>query len=118
MYRLAGVEITRPNQVWAADVTFIPMRAGFAYLVAIMDVYSRKVLAWRLSNTQSARFCVDALQEAITLYGTPEIFNSDQGSQFTSAAFTSVLEAHGVTISMDGRGRWIDNAWASYCTPL
>jgi len=110
-YRLAGVEISRPNQVWVADVTFIPMRAGFAYLVAIMDVYSRKVLAWRLSNTQSARFCVDALREAITLFGTPEIFNSDQGSQFTSSAFTSVLEAHGVTISMDGRGRWIDNVF-------
>ena len=110
-YRLAGVSISRPNQVWAADVTFIPMPAGFAYLVAIMDVFSRKVLAWRLSNTQSARFCVDALQEAITLFGTPEIFNSDQGSQFTSSAFTSVLEAHGVTISMDGRGRWIDNVF-------
>jgi len=110
-YRLAGVSISRPNQVWAADVTFIPMRAGFAYLVAIMDVFSRKVLAWRLSNTQSARFCVDALQEAITRFGTPEIFNSDQGSQFTSSAFTSVLEEHGVTISMDGRGRWIDNVF-------
>ncbi len=110
-YRLAGVDIARPNQVWAADVTFIPMRAGFAYLVAIMDVYSRKVLAWRLSNTQSARFCVDALQEALALHGTPEIFNSDQGAQFTSSAFTGVLEAAGVTISMDGRGRWIDNVF-------
>jgi len=110
-YRLAGVDIVRPNQAWAADVTFIPMAAGFAYLVAIMDVFSRKVLAWRLSNTQSARFCVDALHEAIARYGTPEIFNSDQGSQFTSSAFTGVLEAHGVTISMDGRGRWIDNVF-------
>jgi len=110
-YLLAGVEISRPNQVWAADVTFNPMAAGFAYLVAIMDVFSRKVLAWRLSNTQSPRFFVDAPHESITRYGTPEVFNSDQGSQFTSSAFTSVLEAHGVTISMDGRGRWIDNVF-------
>jgi putative transposase len=110
-YRLAGVEISRPNQVWVADVTFIPMAAGFAYLVAIMDVFSRKVLAWRLSNTQHARFCVEALREAMALYGTPEVFNSDQGSQFTSREFTSVLEEKGVTISMDGRGRWIDNVF-------
>ena len=110
-YRLAGVDISRPNQVWATDVTYIPMAAGFAYLVAIMDVFSRKVLAWRLSNTQDARFCVEALQEALALHGTPEVFNSDQGSQFTSREFTSVLEAKGVTISMDGRGRWIDNVF-------
>ena len=110
-YRLAGVAITKPNQVWAADVTFIPMAAGFAYLVAIMDVHSRKILSWRLSNTQAARFCVEALQEALALYGTPEVFNSDQGSQFTSREFTSILEAKGVTISMDGRGRWIDNVF-------
>jgi len=110
-YRLAGVDITRPNQVWATDLTYIPMAAGFGYLVAIMDVFSRKVLAWRLSNTQDARFCVEALQEALALYGTPEVFNSDQGSQFTSRDFTSVLEAQGVTISMDGKGRWIDNVF-------
>jgi putative transposase len=110
-YLLNGVSVERANHVWSADITFIPMAAGFAYLVAIMDVYSRKVLAWRLSNTQSARFCVDALQEALALHGPPEIFNSDQGAQFTSSAFTGVLEAAGVVISMDGRGRWIDNVF-------
>jgi len=110
-YLLAGVPISRPNQVWAADVTFIPMPAGFAYLVAILDVFSRRVLAWRLSNTMEARFCVDALQEALELHGAPEVFNTDQGSQFTSRDFTSVLEARGVAISMDGRGRWIDNVF-------
>jgi putative transposase len=110
-YLLADVPITRPNQVWAADITFIPMPAGFAYLVAILDVFSRRVLAWRLSNTMEARFCVEALQEALELHGTPEVFNTDQGSQFTSRDFTSVLEAHAVAISMDGRGRWIDNVF-------
>ena len=102
-YLLAGVSITRPNQVWAADITFIPMPAGFAYLVAILDVFSRRVLAWRLSNTMEARFCVEALQEALELHGVPEVFNTDQGSQFTSRDFTGVLEARGVAISMDGR---------------
>jgi putative transposase len=117
-YLLAGVPITRANQVWCADLTFIPMPAGFAYLVAIMDVYSRKILAWRLSNTSDARFCTEALEEALGAFGRPEIFNTDQGSQFTGRAFTSVLEREGVRISMDGKGRWIDKAWASYCTPL
>jgi putative transposase len=110
-YLLAGVPIERPNQVWAADITFIPMPVGFAYLVAILDVYSRRVLAWRLSNTMESRFCVEALEEAIELHGVPEVFNTDQGSQFTSADFTSVLEGHGVAISMDGKGRWIDNVF-------
>ena len=110
-YLLADVPISRPNQVWAADLTFIPMPAGFAYLVAILDVYSRRVLAWRLSNTMEARFCVDALHEAIERHAVPEVFNTDQGSQFTSTDFTSVLEGHGVAISMDGRGRWIDNVF-------
>jgi len=87
------------------------MPAGFAYLVAILDVFSRRVLAWRLSNTMEARFCVEALEDAIALYGVPEVFNTDQGSQFTSRDFTSVLEAHGVAISMDGKGRWIDNVF-------
>jgi putative transposase len=110
-YLLAGVPIDRPNQVWASDITFIPMPSGFAYLVAILDVFSRRVLSWRLSNTMEARFCVDALDEAIALHGAPEVFNTDQGSQFTSSEFTSVLEGHGVAISMDGRGRWIDNVF-------
>lgn len=110
-YLLAGVEITRPNQVWCTDITFIPMSAGFCYLVAIMDVFSRKVLAWQLSNTMDTRFCVEVLEEAMARYGLPEVFNSDQGSQFTSRAFTGVLEARGVKISMDGRGRWIDNVF-------
>ena len=110
-YLLNEVEINRPNQVWAADITFVPMAAGFAYLVAIMDVYSRKILAWRVSNTPDARMCVDALEEAMTRFGTPEMFNTDQGSQFTSLAFTSVLEEAGIRISMDGKGRWIDNVF-------
>ena len=110
-YLLGGVEITRPNQVWVSDLTYIPMRAGFAYLVAIMDAYSRRILSWRLSNTADARFCVDALHEALACHGRPEIFNSDQGSTFTSLAFTGVLEEHNVKISMDGKGRWIDNVF-------
>jgi len=110
-YLLAGVEIDHPNLVWATDITFIPMAAGFAYLVAIMDVHSRRILSWRLSNTPDARFCIDALQEALERYGPPEIFNSDQGSQFTSTAFTRVLEEAGIRISMDGKGRWIDNVF-------
>lgn len=110
-YLLNGVPIERSNHVWSADITFIPMAAGFAYLVAIMDVGSRRILSWRLSNTPDARFCVEALEEALSAFGRPEIFNSDQGAQFTSNAFTSVLEAHGVQISMDGKGRWLDNVW-------
>lgn len=110
-YLLADVPITRPNHVWVADITFIPMPAGFAYLVAILDVFSRRVLAWRLSNTLDARFCIEALQEALTLFGKPEVFNTDQGSQFTSGDFVRALEVAGVKISMDGRGRWIDNVF-------
>ncbi|GAA6203202.1 hypothetical protein NBRC116599_44290 [Aquicoccus sp. SU-CL01552] len=108
-YLLKGLAITRPNQVWCADISYIPMRRGFLYLVAIMDWYSRKVLSWRLSNSMDAGFCIEALREALAKYGTPEIFNTDQGSQFTSADFTDVLNDAQVKISMDGRGRWIDN---------
>jgi len=108
-YRLAGLKIERPNQVWAADLTYLPMAHGFLYLVAIMDWYSRKVLAWRVSNSMDSAFCVEALSEALERYGAPQIFNTDQGAQFTSAAFTGVLKDHQVTISMDGRGRWLDN---------
>ena len=108
-YQLKGLEITRPNQVWCADITYIPMRRGFLYLVAIMDWATRKVLSWRLSNTMEADFCVEALREAMARHGRPEIFNTDQGSQFTSFEFTQVLKDTGVNISMDGRGRWIDN---------
>lgn len=108
-YRLRGLAIDRPNQVWCSDITYLPMAHGFLYLVAVMDWYSRKVLSWRLSNTMDPGFCVDALRAAIDTYGVPEIFNSDQGSQFTSDAFTGVLNQHGITISMDGRGRWMDN---------
>ncbi len=108
-YLLRGVEVTRANQVWTTDVTYIPMARGFLYLVVIMDWFSRNVLAWRLSNTLDVRFCVEALEEALDRYGTPSIFNSDQGAQFTAADFTDVLKAHGVQISMDGKGRCMDN---------
>ncbi len=108
-YLLRGVEVTRPNQVWSTDITYIRLPQGFVYLVAIMDWYSRKVLAWQLSNTMDSAFCVNCLEQAIKTYGTPEIFNTDQGAQFTSADFTGVLSQHGVTISMDGRGRALDN---------
>jgi len=110
-YLLRGVEISRANQVWAADITYLPMAKGFCYLVAIMDWASRRVLAWRLSNTLDASFCTEALEEAIRKYGKPEIFNTDQGSQFTSGAFIEILDTHGVNISMDSRGRWIDNVF-------
>jgi len=110
-YLLRGLEITRANHVWAADITYLPMARGFCYLVAIMDWASRKVLAWRLSNTLDASFCVEALKEAIARYGRPEIFNTDQGSQFTSEDFTEVLQDNGITISMDGKGRWMDNVF-------
>jgi putative transposase len=110
-YLLRGMEITRANQVWAADITYLPMARGFCYLVAIMDWASRKVLAWRLSNTLDASFCTEALEEALRRFGSPEIFNTDQGSQFTSEAFTGILNAHGIRISMDGRGRWLDNVF-------
>jgi putative transposase len=108
-YLLKGVAIDRSNQVWCADITYIPVQRGFLYLVAIMDWATRHVLSWRLSNTMDARFCVEALNEALSRYGKPEIFNTDQGSQFTSADFTNVLKGAGVAISMDGRGRCMDN---------
>ena len=110
-YLLRHLVIDRPDQVWCADITYIQMRRGFLYLVAIMDWASRKVLAWRLSNTMDAAFCVEALDEAIARYGRPEIFNTDQGSQFTSVAFTNRLDEAGIRISMDGRGRWMDNVF-------
>lgn len=108
-YLLKGLAITRPNQVWCADITYIRMERGFLYLVAIMDWYSRKVLAWRLSNTLEADFCVAALKEALVTYGPPEIFNTDQGSQFTSSDWIDELKEAKVKISMDGKGRWVDN---------
>lgn len=107
-YLLRSMEITSPNQVWAADITYIPMDRGFLYLVAVMDWYSRHVVAWRLSNTLDADFCVEALKEALGK-GKPEVFNTDQGSQFTSEGFTGLLEQHGVRVSMDGKGRYSDN---------
>ena len=110
-YLLRDVVIDRPNQVWCTDLTYIPMRRGFLYLVAVMDWATRKVLSWRVSNTMDAEFCVDALQAALARFGHPEIFNSDQGSQFTSPRFTGVLQQAGVRISMDGRGRWMDNVF-------
>ena len=110
-YLLRGVTIDRPNQVWAADITYIPIGRGFLYLVAIMDWASRAVLSWRLSNTMDVSFCVSALEEALARFGKPEIFNTDQGSQFTSMAFTGTLERAGIQISMDGRGRWMDNVF-------
>jgi putative transposase len=108
-YLLGGLTIDRVNQVWCSDITYIPLAKGFIYLVAIMDWHSRAVLAWRLSNTLHADFCVDALEEALRRFGRPEIFNTDQGSQFTSTDFTGVLKAHGIKISMDGKGRCMDN---------
>jgi putative transposase len=108
-YLLRGMEIQAPNDVWCADVTYIPMRRGFLYLVAIMDWYSRKILSWRLSNTLEADFCVEALKEALAKYGKPAVFNTDQGSQFTSFDFTQTLKDADVKISMDSKGRWMDN---------
>ena len=108
-YLLRDLSIKRANQVWAADITYIPMTRGFMYLVVVMDWYTRKVLSWRLSNTMEADFCVEALQEAIGRYGCPEVFNTDQGAQFTSEAFTTVLKDNDIAISMDGRGRVQDN---------
>ena len=110
-YLLRNLAIERPNQVWAADICYLPMAKGFLYLVAVMDWHSRRVLSWRVSNTLDSAFCVEALQEALARYGAPEIFNTDQGCQFTSEAFTGVLKAHGVAISMDGKGRWVDNVF-------
>ena len=110
-YLLRELKINRVNQVWCTDLTYIPMRKGFLYLVAIMDWHSRKVLSWRLSNSLDAAPCVEALEEALANYGTPEIFNSDQGCQFTSEDFTDVLKDNGIKISMDGKGRWMDNVF-------
>jgi putative transposase len=110
-YLLRELVIERPNQVWCADITYIPMRRGFLYLVAVMDWATRKVLTWRVSNTMDADFCIEALEEALERFGRPEIFNTDQGSQFTSPRFTGVLREAGVRISMDGRGRWMDNVF-------
>jgi putative transposase len=110
-YLLKGVGITEANKAWASDITYIPMAKGFCYLVAIMDLASRKVLSWRVSNTLDISFCIEALEEAIQIYGLPEIFNTDQGSQFTSDSFTGILKNHHIKISMDGKGRWIDNVF-------
>jgi putative transposase len=110
-YLLRGLTIDRPNQVWAADITYIPMRRGFVYLVAVVDWFSRKVLSWRVSNTLTTDFCLDAVREAIHRYGVPEIFNTDQGSQFTSTDFTTLLKENGIRISMDGKGCWRDNVF-------
>jgi putative transposase len=110
-YLLRGLKVTRVNQVWASDLTYIPLAHGFAYLVAIMDWHTRRVLSWRLSNTMDSRFCVDALEEALERFDAPEIFNTDQGAQFTAEAFTGVLRKRGIRISMDGKGRWLDNVF-------
>lgn len=110
-YLLRGIEITEANHVWAADITYIPMAKGFCYLVAIMDWASRRVLSWRLSNTLDSSFCVEALEEAIEKYGCPTIFNTDQGSQFTAEVFTETLRTRDISISMDGKGRWMDNVF-------
>jgi len=110
-YLLRGLTIDRPNQVWAMDITYIPMARGFVYLAAVVDWYSRKVLAWRVSISMETDFCIEAVEEAFQRYGTPEIVNTDQGSQFTSAAFTGLLQEHGIRISMDGNGCWRDNVF-------
>lgn len=108
---LRRLDINQANQVWCADITYIPVRRGFLYLVAVMDWYSRKVLSWRLSNTMDTAFCMEALEEALSRYGAPKIFNTDQGSQFTSLDFTGILKENGIKISMDGKGRWMDNVF-------
>lgn len=108
-YLLRNLKVSKPNQVWAADITFVPMATGFLYLVAVIDWFSRRVLSWRLSNTMETSFCVEALNEALARYGCPETFNTDQGSQFTSERFTDILRDHEIKISMDGKGRYIDN---------
>jgi putative transposase len=110
-YLLRGRRVTQPNQVWAMDITYIPMRKGFVYLAAVIDWYARKVLAHRVSITMETGFCIEAVEEAIQRYGTPGIFNTDQGSQFTSSAFTGLLQQHGIRISMDGKGTWRDNVF-------
>ena len=110
-YLLRGTAITRPNQVWAMDITYIPMARGFVYLAVVLDWFSRRVLSWRVSITMEAAFCVETLEEALAKHGTPEIFNTDQGSQFTGVAFTGVLMKNGIAISMDGKGAWRDNVF-------
>ena len=110
-YLLRDISVARANQVWATDICYLPMATGFMYLVAIMDWHSRRVLSWRVSNTLDTDFCIEALEEALQRFGAPEIFNTDQGSQFTSEAFTGVLKNHGIKISMDGKGRWVDNVF-------
>src|SRR6201995_5044498 len=110
-YLLRGIEITRPNQVWAMDITYIPMAHGFVYLAVVPDWATRRVLSWRLSITMEAAFCVETLEDALARHGKPEIFNTDQGSQFTGAAFTGLLAGHGIAISMDGKGAWRDNVF-------
>ncbi len=110
-YLLSQLVIERPNQAWSCDITYLPMARGFVYLVAILDLYSRKVMSWRTSNTLSSEFCLEALQEAIARFGRPQMFNTDQGSQFTADVFTGELHANGIRISMDGKGRWIDNVF-------
>src|SRR6516225_788420 len=110
-YLLRGLTIDRANQVWAIDITYIPMARGFVYLAAVMDWFARRILAWRLSNTMGVSFCIDAVEDALAKYGCPQIFNTDQGSQFTSAEFTSVLINNGISISMDGKAAWRDNVF-------
>ena len=116
-YLLRDLDINRPNQVWATDITYLPMAKGFAYLIVILDWYSRKVLSFRVSNTMDNSFCLEALEEVIARYGTPEIFNTDQGSQFTSAAFTSTLKEHSIRITMDGKRSWRDNVFVERLWP-
>ena len=116
-YLLRNLSVVRPNQVWAMDITYIPMARGFVYLAAVVDWFSRKVLAWKLSITLSADFCIEALEEALVRHGRPEIFNSDQGSQFTSAEFIKVLKAAEIAISMDGKGAWRDNVFVEWSAP-
>ncbi|MBI0539823.1 IS3 family transposase, partial [Roseomonas sp. KE2513] len=110
-YLLRGMKIERPNQVWAMDITYVPMARGFVYLAAVLDWFSRRVLSWRVSISMDASFCVEALEEAMVRHGQPDIFNTDQGSQFTSQVFTEVLLKAGIAISMDGRGAWRDNVF-------
>lgn len=110
-YLLRDLPVVRPNQVWACDITYIPMRRGFAFLIAVLDWYSRRVLSWRLSNTLTTDFCIEAVEEAMHLYGPPDILNTDQGSQFTSTEFTDLLSLNGIRISMDGKGCWRDNVF-------
>jgi putative transposase len=110
-YLLRGLEITRANHVWAMDITYIPMRKGFVYLAAVLDWATRRVLSWRLSNSLTTDFCIEAVEEALQRHGKPEIFNTDQGSQFTSTEFVDLIQGHGIQVSMDGKGRWVDNGF-------